>query len=489
MINFKQKHYSYIFWALVVVSILLLLAVSVFIFYSWVRTLQPSDVYNNNFVRNQIKQKVGEKNEFLVELAPQFLGFKEPKTYLILFLNNTELRPGGGFIGSYATVRLKEGKIEILQLEGAGKLDQRSPKDWKPKPPPQIKEYLKVDQWYFRDSNWSPDFKKSSKRTLKFYNKEGGIAGKDIDHVVGITTNVLSSLLKVTGPVTVENHTFTHDDVIRKLQYEVHYGFKDRGLSFSNRKQIMQPFFHKLVKKIQEDLINNYKDYLDLVRTLFVEKHIIVYSEDKEVQKKMEQRDYAGRVNTRHNGDFLMWVDANLAALKTDHAIRRDISYEIKHTKEYGYVGLATMEYSHTGKFDWRTAQYRSFARVYVPRKAEFISASKNNKKINPKNISIGSELNKKWFGYVTKVQPGGKKTVTYRYDLPTEVSGMIKEGKYQLQTQKQIGTNQPQLTLDLDFDKKISDAKPAENESNWGNDVYTYKTKLNTDKQFRVNF
>ena len=36
----------------------------------------------------------------LLTLYPNFAGFKEPKTYLVLLQNSNELRPTGGFIGS-----------------------------------------------------------------------------------------------------------------------------------------------------------------------------------------------------------------------------------------------------------------------------------------------------------------------------------------------------------------------------------------------------
>src|SRR3989339_224407 len=60
-------------------------------------------------------------------ILKQALGLSKPKTYLLLFLNNTELRPGGGFIGVYATVRMDKGQTEILALEGTEKIDSRTP--------------------------------------------------------------------------------------------------------------------------------------------------------------------------------------------------------------------------------------------------------------------------------------------------------------------------------------------------------------------------
>jgi len=44
----------------------------------------------------------------LISEVPFIIGYPEPKTYLFLLLNNTELRPGGGFIGTYGIVDIAD---------------------------------------------------------------------------------------------------------------------------------------------------------------------------------------------------------------------------------------------------------------------------------------------------------------------------------------------------------------------------------------------
>ncbi|MFB6181659.1 MAG: DUF4012 domain-containing protein [Candidatus Magasanikbacteria bacterium] len=484
----KTKKQKITFWSIIVACILILLSLFFYFAYQWSSNIQLTDVVQNEIVQEQIKKRVRAENRFLLSLAPTFLGFHEPKTVLLLFLNNTELRPGGGFIGSYATIRVDQGRIEVLTLQGVEKLDNQTPKKWKPKPPEIIKDELKVDRWYFRDSNWSPDFAKSSRKGLKFYQKEGGVAADKIDFVVGITTTVLEEVIRTVGPVEAEGIEFTADNIIRKLQYRVHYGFKERGLSFRNRKQIMKPLFRSIVGKVQANLLDKYDDYLDLVREMLEEKHIIVYAQDENLQEKLSKEGYTGEVKRQPKGDYLMWVDANLAALKTDHAINRDLNYSIKEKNEK-LVATVTMKYDHTSGYDWRTSKYRTFARVYTHKNSELLSAKINGDEVDLDKIKQGKELNKKWFGKLTIVEPKNKKSLTYSYILPEKIKKQIREGSYSLLVQKQIGTNKPKLTLSLDFDKNIKDAKPSELKENWGNDIYSLSTNLNKDRNFRVKF
>ena len=55
-------------------------------------------------------------------IAETILGFEKPQTYLVLFLNNTELRPGGGFIGAYGIVTFNKGSVSIEKIEGTERL-------------------------------------------------------------------------------------------------------------------------------------------------------------------------------------------------------------------------------------------------------------------------------------------------------------------------------------------------------------------------------
>src|SRR5258706_15817855 len=52
----------------------------------------------------------------LIKIAPDLLGMKNKKTYLLLFQNNAELRPGGGFIGSYGLAVINKGKLQQLTI-------------------------------------------------------------------------------------------------------------------------------------------------------------------------------------------------------------------------------------------------------------------------------------------------------------------------------------------------------------------------------------
>lgn len=424
------------------------------------------------------------------DLLPEVLGFDEPHTYLLLFQNNTELRPGGGFIGSYAVLTMTTGGVTESKVEGTEILDRAAPAEWRVVPPAPMKKYLSIDRWQFRDSNWSPDYVANVQKAMAFYQGEKGYLANDIDTVIAVTPTVLEELLRLTGPVTIDGKTFTADNVTETLEYQVEIGYRYQGIAVKDRKQIMEPFFHTLMSRVRNDALFHSASYVTLMQRLMAEKHILAYSRRPALAEYIAHAGAEGRV-IETNSDYLLWVDANLAALKTDHAMVRGLTYEIDPVAAGQWEGVASMTYIHEGGFDWRTTRYRTYARVYVPAGATLVSAQVvgKNKTVLPVNqIDKGEELGKQWFGTFISIEPKEVKTVVIRYRLPATVAEQIKKGDYGLIIQKQAGTIAHQLTLNLDFGTTITSATPGEASDKWHDTRYELNTDLRLDRQFSVN-
>ncbi len=467
----------------------LLGSASAYAFYQ-IKNISPEKILNSSLVQEKVNTIVGDETGDFSKLLPQFLGFDKPRTYLFLFQNNTEMRPGGGFIGLYSTLRVDKGKIEVLKVEGTETIDRQTPADWKPTPLAILQQHLGVDRWYFRDSNWSPDFAVSADKALELYTGENGIAAKDIDTVVAFTPTVLERLMKITGPFVVEGIEFTSENVTETLEYHVEYDYARNGRSFEDRKGIVKVFMDELLLHLKENAFARFNDYTALLQELASEKHIIFYSKDPGIEKVMEALGWTGKVKST-SGDYLLYVDANLAALKTDHAMKRELTYTIE-PRGNQFVAKASMKYTHTGVFDWRTSRYRTYARVYVPRGSQLLEtkgAMKWDRSKEPGVIDQGEELGKQWFGTFIAIEPGQTGTLEFVYTLPASITEQINQGNYELLAQKQLGLVDTALTLDLNFGKNIQMAVPAEEQKNWGNTNYSVQSDLREDKTFRVGF
>jgi len=450
-----------------VIIFILALSATVFAGYFWLKNTSPEKIVLN------VGKTIGVSLTNGTNLE-KVLGFDKSKTYLILFLNNTELRPGGGFIGAYAVVRANKGVPEILKIEGSERLDN-SAATFVDNPPEPISRRLKVKHWYFRDSNWSPDFALSAERALQIYQTENGIGAADIDAVIGFTPTVIEELLEIIGPITAEGMEFNAKNFTEKLEYEVEYGYKDRGEQFNDRKNLLEDVGLAIIAKARENLLWRLQKYITLGKKILAEKQVAIYAVDKTNQELLRQINWTGEMRQR-SGDYLMWVDANLAALKTDAAITRSLEYRIISTST-GYLASASMKYNHTGKYDWRTSRYLSYTRVFVPIGSKLVKVTGAITKDSQGDLSIGqgTENGRQWFGAYINIAPGTTDTLTFEYLLPETVVKQIADKQYNLLVQKQIGTNDVGLTLDLFFAKN----------TNLNTNLNKY---LNTDKEFKIN-
>ena len=456
--------------------------------YRWVKNLTPADLIESPIVQDLVKGSLSTQGQKLFGLIPDLAGLEEPRTILFLFQNNSELRPTGGFIGVYAVARVDRGTFDLLKVEGTEILDAQTPADWRPTPPKPITEYLGVDRWYFRDSNWSPDFSITAQKALELYTKEGGIAAEEIDTVIAVTPTVIARFLEVTGPLEVHGITFTSDNFTEKLEYEVLFGFAKRGIAVQNRKAILKDLTEQLFDKLSTSVFEKSNEYVDILSRLITEKHIVMYSRDEALQQKFNDLNISGFVQPSTH-DYILWIDANLAALKSDHAMERAMRYSITSTPEGRYMGTVEMTYDHTGIFDWRTTRYLSYTRIFVPLGAELASVggSLAEKGQIADMVDSGRDLGKQWFGTHIRIEPGNTETLSFSYYLPELVVGDIERGLYELGIQKQPGTDAHGLTLDLDFGTTITAAKPAEEQIEWGDSVYRMESNLRVDRAFRV--
>lgn len=422
-----------------------------------------------------------------LNLVQAALGFQKPRTYLILFLNNTELRPGGGFIGTYAVVKMNKANPAIIKVEGTEILDNSAPRDYSVEPPDPIKKYLKTPRWNFRDSNWSPDFKLSSQKSLELYKKEKGMEADNIDAVIGITPTVLEEILKISGPLKTDGQEFTAENFTAKLEYLVEYGYVQAGLSFDERKKPLANLMSAFISRLRGDVFKHGAGYLNLLSRLLGEKQIVFYSTLTDEQATLEANHWAG-VSEASVGDYLQWVDANMGALKTDAVMERRLTYSFA-PEGAGFTATATMKFFNHGKTDWRTTRYLDYARVYVPAGSKLIGATEvgGDGQSRPVSADEGEESGRQWFGAYLTVGSGQANELAFHFGLSPAITRQIKDNSYALVVQKQIGTLATPLTLRLNFGKNLVAENPAESSDKQGDGVYEYETDLRVDREFEV--
>ncbi len=138
--------------------------------------------------------------------------------------------------------------------------------------------------------------------------------------------------------------------------------------------------------------------------------------------------------------DYLMVVDANLGAFKSDAVINKDISYTLSQSAN-GLGATVRLDYRHEGGFDWRTTRYRSYTRVYAPLGSRLTSLKGIDEATADISVTDDSRLNKTVFGFFWTIEPGTSAGAILSYDLPDRISAQMKAGTYELLVQRQAGS------------------------------------------------
>ncbi len=377
----------------------------------------------------------------VLNLADYFLrNDEQEKIFLILFQNNMEIRPGGGFIGAFGILKIKNGKIISLETHDTSNFDGRIPNSV-PVPYP-MKETLHINHWKLRDSNWSPDFAINAQKAIEFYEMGGG--QEKFEGVVGITTNVLTSLLKITGPITLESYpgTYSDENAIIALEYQVEKAFDEQGIERGQRKLVLMDLAKAILERIEKLTPTNKIELAKIILNDLKRKDIVLSFSDPDLQQLVENSNWAGRVDKKWEKDYLMLIDANLGSYKSDYYIKRSFDYSVDLTKEKPEAVLK-ITYNHTAKQkDWMTKDYQNYLRVYAPQNFWLESYSSELK-----NPQFKEELNKKYFGFLVYIPIASQKTFEFRYTLPESL-----KNNYDLLIQKQIGINDVPVAVHITY-------------------------------------
>jgi hypothetical protein len=424
----------------------------------------------------------------LITTMPDILGFPDKTNYLLIFQNNDELRPSGGFVGSYAIMQADNAKFKTITTADSYHLDMPVRNTLNTEANSVLSKYLKTEKMFFRDANWAPDWRVSAqnldyvyKKILEAWPKDREVPfDEDFDYIIGITPDLVETLLEILGEIEYEGKIYNSQNFQAQLQKQVEIDYIEQGIPSWERKSAIS----YILREIETRLLNlEMADWPNVFYSLVEEaekKNVLIYAEDEYSQKIIENMGWSGKVQT-NTDDYIMIVDANMAALKTDALMSRQLDYNLNIDENYS--SYLSLKYKHLGKeINWRTSKYHSYTRVYLPINSKDISVE--GFADASLNIYKDKELNKMVVaGYFT-VNLNSQKEIDIYYN--NEVSSTE---KYNLYLQKQPGTNWI-TNVKIKTNQDIKSFSPSFNSSyDRENNIIKWSNTLDKDQEYRVNF
>ena len=416
---------------------------------------------------------------------PSILGSDVNKNYLVLFENNMELRPTGGFIGSYGIANFGGGKLNGLTINDIYSADGQLKGHIEPPPP--IKTYLGEANWFFRDSNWNPDFPTSAARAEWFLNKE---MSTQVDGVMAIDLEPIKNLLTYIGPIFLPDYnlTITSDNLYEKTQQEAQANFFPGSRKKASFLTALSRVLLSEVSKM------NSKSRIAVLKVLYESlegRHIQVTVHDKNPELALSKLGWDGKFPSYSCGadcysDFFADIEANVGVNKANYFVTRRINFKtlldsnkITRTAQIKLKNSANISLGPSGI-------YKTYLRIAIPTDAEVLRVrtvnGQNQEILSP---DVVTENGRKEAGVFVSLNPGETKIVEFIWT--TEIPNDAKISNYGLYIRKQAGVANDPITLEVATVSKNLKTQPEFTLTKEG--IYTYNTTLSRDLFARMSW
>lgn len=410
------------------------------------------------------------RNQTLFKGLGDFLGQREATHLALLFQNPSEIRPTGGFIGSYAVITIDNGNVTNLDVRDI--YDPDGQLDIAVLPPLPLQAV--TGKWGARDANWFFDFPTSAAKVLSFLEKSKIYSEHGITFAGAIAFNIrlLEDILRITGPIELPEYQkiLTHENVLTEIQKEVEAGDDKRAGTPKRILSVLTPIIlQKLANATGDEKRALVKTLKDRIQT----KDVMAYANDRALQAYIINAGFGGELYKGESNaveDYLAVVNANIAGGKSDAFINESVALESRVDVEGKISNTLAVTRTHSGNTRdewWYRAPNKNYIQLFVPRESRLNALSGHDEK-NPDaplmrptylrdadveaierssqwlpefKIQQQAQFGKTTFGMWFTVKRGEKKTLTAEYILPRRL--ILADGvSYRFVFERQSGTN-----------------------------------------------
>lgn len=421
-------------------------------------------------------------------ILPEITAVGTKKAYLILLQNNLELRPGGGFIGSYGRLIFENGKISNILVDDIYNLDGRLSEVIAP--PPELKSDLGQNRLYLRDSNYEPDFPTSARTAQVFYKKE---AGENVNGVIAMDLTASGKLIDAVSGLELADYgeKVTGANLFERSITHAEVGFFPGSQAKKNYVTSLQTqLFNKLFYLSNQ----NWPKIIQALADSLEEKHLLIYLADPNLFSYTASQNWSGvmprGVESRsgETRDFLAVVESNLGANKANYYLERKYKLETAIGKEGQIFHKLVISYKNNSPSEvFPGGKYKNRFKIYLP------LGTKLNKAVFGEADAIRqflpfTDYGRSGFSAGLIINPKEQKSLILEYSLPTGLNFQEKNSKYRLDVIKQAGTLKDQFDFSLSYPINMEVTGDMAGVKT-GKQEISIPTDLLKDRSFEINF
>ncbi|MBX4205998.1 DUF4012 domain-containing protein [Candidatus Microgenomates bacterium] len=382
---------------------------------------------SQNFERNYSRALGCSRENKSVKFIVNYLS---NKNYLVLFLNNAEIRPGGGFMGSYADIKFKDNVLSSWSISDIyipdGQLEGHVD------PPLPIQQAFRTGDWKLRNANWDVNFPDAAHDIVWFFEK-----GKvdNIDGIIAINLGLVNKWLEIIGPVkpydfaeTVNSQNFS--SIAQSYAEDDFFpGSTKKGNYLSSvGKAIFDKTLH--INSIQKLKL------IHLIYTQLQKQQILIWLKDDDQERLINSLAWDGSLGS-YAYDYTYPIESNLGVNKAnyfvDRSIVKNVDIDDGQTKSTLKIIWSNNYNSDNLKSKW-SGDYLNYQRIVLPLNAQILKITTdraglkldNNKDFfnlpDPKDdLTYTEEIknNFKIIGFWISIPKQSSGSVTLEYSLP----------------------------------------------------------------------
>jgi hypothetical protein len=381
----------------------------------------------------------------VVDIAPALLGENEPRRYLVLLLNNTELRGAGGILSGIGSLTIDEGRIELGDFSHYKDLADEPPFR-KVAAPADFEHHFatySADTTRWVTTSSSPDVPDVALVSRRLY---ALTAGRTVDGAIVVDPRGLSALMPRHARLKVP----TTDRVLRRddiPDYVYSDAYSQLGGAEARRRESLievgqAAFASILGSKLDAPAVT------EDAAAAAAGGHLRVISFHPQERKALEAAAITGELGAPV-GDAAMATVQNLGGNKLDFYSHRRLAHSCRIASASPTVCETTVRIDNRTplgltRYEFQYFPYglfKNFVEVYVPAAAQLEAVQAGGR---PAEFITYREDGYKSVGVYVEIPRNESDTLRVRYTLPEEPDG------YSLELRPQPLTHDADLTVRL---------------------------------------
>ena len=350
------------------------------------------------------------------------LGDPTPRRYLVIFMNNAELRGSGGIPSGIGTLKVDDGELQLGEFVYESVLADEAPFRSVPAPPDFERRFHQhaSDTTLWVNSTFSPDTPEVAIVTSRLYEL---VTGTKTDGVLFVDPRGIAALLGPEGEVTIpENDKTLSSEEFPDYTYSTAYDELGRG---DRRRLALLNAGEAAFNAVIAQGFGG-RDSLEPVGAALAGKHLMFVSFNEQEAELLEDVGVTGSLGDDTIDSMYVSVQ-NFAADKLDFWTDRDIEHDclvreavarcrtsvrLSNNTPEGLGGLVAPEpYGVT----------KNYTEIYVPEDSELVSVRRDGE---PASYFLSGENGLTSYGDMIKLPAGSSSTLEVTYEIEVPESG-----------------------------------------------------------------